>query len=46
MEMRGVSKRSAFIIGKDGKVHYAEILENAGEEPDYKAIQKCLSFLN
>lgn len=46
MDMRGVSKRSAFVIGKDGRVHYAEVLENAGEEPDYEAIQKCLSLLN
>ncbi len=40
MEMKGVSKRSAFIIDKDGIIRYAEILENAGEEPNYAAIQK------
>ena len=28
--MKGVSKRSAFVIDKDGIVRYAEVLENAG----------------
>jgi peroxiredoxin len=46
MEMKGVSKRSAFVIGKDGKVKYAEVLENAGEEPNYEAIENCLATLN
>ncbi|MDQ6902984.1 MAG: redoxin domain-containing protein [Bacteroidota bacterium] len=45
MEMKGVSKRSAFVIGKDGKIKYAEVLENAGEEPKYEAISKCLEKL-
>lgn len=43
--MKGVSKRSAFIIDKDGIVRYAEVLENAGELPDFKAIQKVLAGL-
>jgi len=46
MEMKGVSKRSAFVIDKDGKIQYAEVLENAGEEPSYTAIEKCLASLN
>jgi hypothetical protein len=29
--MKGVSKRSAFIIDKEGMVHYAGVLENASE---------------
>jgi glutaredoxin-dependent peroxiredoxin len=45
MEMRGVSKRSAFVIDSDGTVIYAEVLENAGKEPDYEAIQNCLRKL-
>ncbi|MEO7119962.1 MAG: redoxin domain-containing protein [Ginsengibacter sp.] len=45
MEMKGVSKRSAFIIDKEGIIRYAEVLENAGEEPDFQAIQSCLSSL-
>ncbi|HVZ98571.1 MAG TPA: redoxin domain-containing protein [Chitinophagaceae bacterium] len=46
LEMKGVSKRSAFVIDKYGVVRYAEVLENAGEEPDYHRIQECLGNLN
>ena len=45
MGMRGVSKRSAFVIDKEGKIAYAEVLENAGEEPDYGAIDAALASL-
>jgi peroxiredoxin len=44
--MKGVSKRSAFVIDKDGIVRYAEVLENAGDIPDFKAIQATLARLN
>lgn len=37
--MRGVSKRAAFIIDAEGLVQYAEVLENAGLQPDFEAIQ-------
>jgi peroxiredoxin len=43
--MRGVSKRSAFVIDKDGIVQYAEVLENAGLQPDFDAIQKSIAAL-
>ena len=46
LEMRGVSKRSAFVIDKEGTVQYAEVLENAGEVPDFNAIMKTLTSLN
>ena len=42
----GVSKRSAFVIDKYGVVQYAEVLENAGEVPDFEAINKTLAGLN
>jgi peroxiredoxin len=45
-DMRGVSKRSAFVIDKDGVVQYAEILENASHIPDFSAIQGVLTRLN
>jgi peroxiredoxin len=41
--MRGVSKRSAFIIDKQGIICYAEVQENAGELPDFEAIQNILN---
>lgn len=44
--MKGISKRSAFVIDKDGIVRYAEVLENAGEVPDFEKIQDCLNSLN
>ena len=37
--MKGVSKRSAFLIDRDGVVQYAEVLDNAGLQPDFSAIQ-------
>lgn len=43
--MKGVSKRSAFVIDKLGIVRYAEVLENAGELPDFNAIQNVLAQL-
>lgn len=36
--MKGVSKRSAFLIDKEGIVKYAEVLENAENQPDLEAI--------
>jgi glutaredoxin-dependent peroxiredoxin len=44
--MKGVSKRSAFIIDKNGIIQYAEILENAGEIPSFDAIQARLASLS
>jgi len=44
--MKGVSKRSAFVIDKEGIIRYAEVLENAGEEPNYEDIKATLSRLN
>ena len=46
MGMKGVSKRSAFIIDKEGVIQYAEVLESAGDLPDFEAINKKLASLN
>lgn len=43
--LEGVSKRSAFVIDKEGKIAYAEVLENAGEVPNFEAIKSALSAL-
>jgi peroxiredoxin len=37
------SKRSIFVLDKDGKVRYEWISEDPGKEPDYKKIQDELS---
>ena len=42
----GVAKRSAFVIDKDGVIQYAEVLENAGEEPNYEKIKETLNGLH
>ncbi|MBA2249719.1 MAG: redoxin domain-containing protein [Chitinophagaceae bacterium] len=44
-EMKGVSKRSAFLIDKKGILQYVTILENASEMPDFNAIQSELHRL-
>ena len=45
MNMKGVSKRSAFVVDKDGIIRYAEVLENAGEIPNMEAIKTTLEGL-
>ncbi len=46
MVMKGVSKRSAFIINKQGVTQYVEVLENAGKVPDFEAILEELKRLS
>jgi glutaredoxin-dependent peroxiredoxin len=41
--MKGVSKRSAFLINKNGEVEYAEVLEDADKIPDFESILRILS---
>jgi peroxiredoxin len=45
MNMKGVSKRSAFVIDNHGIIKYAEILENAGEIPNLEAVKETLKNL-
>lgn len=44
-DMKGVSKRAAFIIDKEGVVRYAEVLESAGDLPNFDAINEKLAEL-
>jgi len=46
LEMKGVSKRSAFIVDKQGKIAYAEVLQRAGDMPNFEAINQKLDDLN
>ena len=43
--LKGVSKRSAFVVDAQGIIQYAEVLENAGELPNFEAIQEVLKSL-
>ncbi|MCX6311117.1 MAG: redoxin domain-containing protein [Bacteroidetes bacterium] len=44
--LKGIAKRSAFLIDKDGVVRYAEVLESAGDLPNFAAINAVLEGLN
>lgn len=46
LDMKGVSKRSAFVIDKDGIIQYAEVLESAGDLPNFEAVKATLATLN
>lgn len=41
--LKGVSKRSAFVVGGDGIIQYAEVLESAGDLPNFDAIKAALA---
>lgn len=45
MNLKGVSKRSAFIIDANGIIQHLEVLDNAGKVPDFAAIQEVLATL-
>jgi peroxiredoxin len=40
--LKGVSKRAAFVINEEGNITYAEVLENAGDLPDFNAIKQVV----
>lgn len=40
--LKGVARRSAFVVDPDRIVRYAEVLEDDTRHPDFKAIQKVL----
>ncbi|MCX7743602.1 MAG: redoxin domain-containing protein [Flavobacteriales bacterium] len=43
--MKGVSKRAAFLLDKEGIVRYAEITPSPADQPNYLAIQEALAKL-
>ncbi|WP_419165126.1 hypothetical protein [Candidatus Palauibacter sp.] len=43
MGLRGVAKRAAFVIGRDGKVAYAWVSEDPRVEPDYKEVRQAVA---
>ena len=40
--LKGVSKRAAFVIDENQQIIYAEVLENAGDLPDFTAIAEIV----
>ena len=43
--LKGIAKRSTFVIDKDGVVQHAEVLEDARNEPNYDKVFETLSKL-
>lgn len=43
--LKGVAKRATFVIDKDGIIQHAEVLEEAGNYPDFDAVNKTLASL-
>jgi peroxiredoxin len=44
--LQGVAKRAAFVIDKQGKIRYAEVLESARDLPNFDQINATLKSLN
>lgn len=42
MKLDRIAKRAAFVVRPDGTLAYAEVLENAGEQPDFEALLSAL----
>jgi glutaredoxin-dependent peroxiredoxin len=45
LDMKGVSKRSVFVIDKEGIVRHTEVLESAGDMPNFEAVMNTLTNL-
>lgn len=41
--LKGVAKRAAFVLDEKHQVVYAEVLESAGDLPDFNAIREALN---
>ena len=46
LDLKGVSKRSAFVVDKDGTIRYAEVLDSAKDLPNFNAIKDCLQSIS
>lgn len=42
MQLDRIAKRAAFVVDGTGTLRYTEVLENAGKQPDFDAIQRIL----
>lgn len=45
LDLKGVSKRAAFVVDKEGTIRYAQVLESAGDLPDFEAVKNTLNGL-
>lgn len=44
--MKEVAKRAVFVIDKNGTVQHTEVLENAGDYPNFDAVKEALKNLD
>jgi len=42
MELDRIAKRAAFVVDHQGVIQYAEVLDNAGRQPDFDAVKDAL----
>jgi len=45
MNLDRISKRSAFVVDGEGVIRYKEVLDNAGNQPDFDAIEEVIAGL-
>lgn len=43
--LQGVSKRAAFVVDREGRLAYSQVLEDSGDLPDLAAIRSTLAQL-
>jgi peroxiredoxin len=43
--LKGIAKRSVFVIDKDGVIRHREVLDDARNEPDYQKVYATLASL-
>jgi peroxiredoxin len=43
--LKGIAKRSTFVIDKDGIIRHAEVLDDARNEPNYDKVFDTLAKL-
>lgn len=42
MNLDRIARRAAFVVGADGTIQYAEVLESAGDQPDFDNVLSAL----
>lgn len=46
MNLDRISRRAAFVIDREGTVQYREVLDNAGNQPDFGSIEQVIAGLD
>lgn len=46
MNLDRISRRAAFVIDREGTVQYREVLDNAGNQPDFDSIEQVIAGLD